>query len=65
MRQRVNELKKDPFTCQVRYKEVRTAIVPQFPFMIHYVIEQDEKVIEVIAVLSTHRDPKIWTERSK
>ena len=64
VRQRVKELKKNPFICQVRYKEVHTAIVRQFPFMIHYTIHQDNKTIEVIAVLSTYRDPKIWTERS-
>ena len=65
VRQRIHELKKNPFTCQVRYKKVHTAIVSQFPFMIHYTIDQDNKAIEVIAVLSTHRNPKVWTERSK
>ena len=65
VRQRISELKRNPFTCQVRYKKVHTAIVSQFPFMIHYTINQDNKTIEVIAILSTHRDPKIWTGRSK
>jgi len=65
VRQQISELKKNPFTCQVRYRDVHTAIVRQFPFMIHYTIEQDNKIIEVIAVLNTHRDPKIWIERTK
>ncbi len=64
VRQRINELKKNPFTCQVRYKEVHTATVRQFPFMIHYIVDQENKIIEVIAILSTHRDPEIWTKRS-
>jgi plasmid stabilization system protein ParE len=64
VRERVKELKKNPFVCQVRYKEVHTAIVRQFQFMIHYTIDQDSKTIEIIAVLSTHRDPKIWIKRS-
>jgi hypothetical protein len=65
VRERIHELKKNPFVCQERYRGVHTAIVQQFPFMIHYTIDQDNRTIEVIAVLSTHRDPKIWNKRSK
>jgi plasmid stabilization system protein ParE len=65
VRERVKELKKNPFVCQVRYMDVHTAIVRQFPFMIHYTIGQENKTIEIIAVLSTNRDPEIWIERSK
>lgn len=65
VRERVNDLIDNPFVCQVRYKEVHTAVLRQFPYMIHYTVNQQTKTIEVIAVLSTHRDPKIWNERSK
>jgi plasmid stabilization system protein ParE len=65
IRQRVADLLENPRVCQIRYKEVHTAVVRQFPFMIHYTVNQQTKTIEIIAVLSTHRDPKLWDERSK
>jgi hypothetical protein len=49
----------------IRYKEVHTAVVRQFPYMVHYTVDQQTKTIEIIAVLSTHRDPELWNERSK
>lgn len=65
VRQRVSDLLENPKVCQIRYKEVHTAVVRQFPYMVHYTVNQKTKTIEIIAVLSTHRDPKLWDERSK
>lgn len=64
VRQRANDLIDNPLVCQIRYKEVHTAVVRQFPYMVHYTVNQKTKTIEIIAVLSTHRDPKLWDERS-
>ena len=45
---------------QLRYKMVRFALINRFPFAIHYKVE--DKTIFIIAVLSTHRNPRIWEE---
>lgn len=63
VRQRASDLINNPLVCQVRYKKVHTAVVRQFPYMIHYTVDQTSKTIEIIAVLSTHRNPKLWDER--
>src|SRR5450759_1368310 len=64
VRERLAELRTDPLTCQIRYSEVHTALVEQFPFMIHYYIDQQDKSIIVISILHTSRDPEIWKEQT-
>ena len=64
-RARMSELRTNPFTCQIRYSEVHTALVKQFPYMIHYYIDQQNKTIVVISILHTSQDPGMWNERLK
>jgi plasmid stabilization system protein ParE len=64
-RERMTELRANPLTCQIRYSEVHTALVEQFPYMIHYYVDQQNKTIVVISILHTSRDPKVWDERLK
>jgi plasmid stabilization system protein ParE len=63
-RERLAELRGNPLTCQIRYSEVHTALVEQFPYMVHYFVDQQNKTIVVISILHTSRDPKIWEERA-
>ena len=64
-RERLAELRANPLTCQIRYSEVHTALVEQFPYMIHYYVDQQNKTIVIISILHTSRDPKVWDERLK
>ena len=64
VRERVHSLQQNPLTCQVRYKVVHTAIVEKFPYMIHYYIDDDNKIITVVAVLHTSQSPQIWNDRT-
>jgi plasmid stabilization system protein ParE len=63
VRQRMSELRSNPLTCQIKYSEVHTALVEQFPYMIHYYVDQQNKTIVVISILHTSQDPNIWHER--
>ena len=63
--QHINSLRKDPQIYAVRYKEIRCIIVKKFPFMIHFHLNQERNTVSVLAVISTHRNPKIWEEKSK
>lgn len=63
VRQRIKELKSNPFACQIRYAEVHTALIEQFPYMIHYYVDQQLKTIVVISILHTKQDPNIWHDR--
>ncbi len=45
---------------QVRYDEVRCLPVKTFPFMIHFIIEEDKHHIVVLGVISTFKNPDEW-----
>jgi mRNA-degrading endonuclease RelE of RelBE toxin-antitoxin system len=56
-------IKKHPLAFALRYKTNRTARVNKFPYMVHYFVGTEKKIIVVTAVLHTSRDSKLW-ERS-
>lgn len=57
-------INKNPFSVAIRYDDIRCAKVKGFPYLVHYKIFQDANIIKVVAVLSTHRNPQIWEERT-
>lgn len=59
----VRYIRHNPHACNIRYNEVRTALLKVFPFMLHYTIDEDNKALIVSAVLHTSRDPKGWEKR--
>jgi len=61
----ISRIKENPSGVAVRYKDVRCAKVKGFPFLIHFKIFPDANAIKIIAIFSTHRNPKIWEERNK
>lgn len=61
----INSLKKNPFIFSVKYNEIRCRKIEKFPFLIHYMIDENIKTITVFAVFHTSRNPEIWKKRSK
>src|SRR5450759_3160692 len=61
-RERLADLRANPLTCQIRYSEVHTALVEQFPYMLHYYVDHQNKTIVVISILHTSQNPIIWLE---
>ena len=55
------DIKQNPFTFPITYKEVRKYFVRKFPFIIYYQI--DNSTIKVVAIFQTSRNPEIWNER--
>jgi len=56
-------IEKNPLFFQVRYKNIHTAVLRQFPYMIHYLVDEKTNAIEIIAILHTYRSPDIWNSR--
>lgn len=56
----INSLKKDPQMYAVRYNEIRCMTIRKFPYMAHFFINDRNNTVEVLAVISTARNPKIW-----
>jgi len=40
-------------------------VINKFPFMVHFTLDLDKKIVTIIAVLHTSLHPKIWKKRSK
>jgi len=61
---KINQLRNDPQIFAIRYHEIRCIQVTKFPYLIHFYINEETSTVEVLAVISTNRDPKIWEEKT-
>ena len=52
-----NTIKSSPF-YQIRYDDVHCLPLKTFPAMIHYTIDDSNKLVTVRAVVNTNKDPK-------
>lgn len=64
---RVEEAKKYiadfPEAFPIKYKNVRTVLLEQFPYHIHYIIDDATKQIVVLAVIHAYKNPKDYSNR--
>jgi len=63
VREKVRFIKQNPTASNVRYDNVRTAVLDIFPHMVHYIVNEANKTVVVSAVLHTSRDPELWNTR--
>jgi plasmid stabilization system protein ParE len=59
----INSLQKTPTIYALRYADVRCMTVKNFPFLVHFTVDESNFSIQVYAILHTSRNPKIWEER--
>ena len=57
-------LKKNPLAYSIRYEQIRCTPVKRFPYLVHFFADIKMMTVEVLAVISTDRNPKIWLEKS-
>ncbi|MBW6499482.1 MAG: type II toxin-antitoxin system RelE/ParE family toxin [Bacteroidales bacterium] len=60
----INSLNKDPRLFAIRYNEIRCIVIKKFPYMVHFYINDANHTVEVLAVISTDRNPKLWEEKA-
>jgi plasmid stabilization system protein ParE len=63
VQERMKVIQRNPKSFQIKYKMVHTAVIQQFPYMIHYQFDEKNEIIKVIAILHTYRNPNIWQTR--
>jgi len=63
VRKKVKFIRKNSKATAIRYKNVRTALLDKFPFLIHYVVDDANKTIIIAAVFHTSLNPDIWDKR--
>jgi plasmid stabilization system protein ParE len=52
-----------PKGFQIKHKNVRTLLLKQFPYHIHYIIDDTKKQIIVLAITQANKKPKDYTKR--
>ena len=63
VKSKVNNIKDNPLSSNIRYDNIHTAVLDVFPFMIHYNVDMVDKIIVIIAVLHTSLDSEKWESR--
>jgi len=56
-------IKRSPLAFEIKYKDVRTLHLKQFPFHIHYIIDDNQQRIIILAIIHAYRDPTDYTLR--
>lgn len=52
-----------PTNFEVKYKEVRTLLLKQFPYHIHYLIDETKKQIIILAIIHAYKNPNDYSNR--
>lgn len=53
-------LEKNPF-FRIRYDQVRCVPMKKFPYMVHFTVADEKKMVIIHAVFHTSRDSQKWT----
>ena len=61
--QAILNLQKMPAAYAVRYKNVRIAYTPIFPYAIHFYIDEQQSMIVITAIVFAGRDPDLARRR--
>lgn len=56
-------ISRTPLGFQVKYKNVRTLLLKQFPFHIHYLINDSQKQIIILAIIHAYKNPQDYSAR--
>ncbi|AMR34292.1 hypothetical protein A0256_23985 [Mucilaginibacter sp. PAMC 26640] len=57
---KISVLENSPYLFAVRYDGTRVAVLRTFPFMAHYIVNDETKTVKIIAILHTIRKPASW-----
>ncbi len=65
VKEQIDDLGNNPQIYAIRYKEIRCMLIRKFPFMVHFYINHQIYTVEILAVIGTDRNPKIWEEKTR
>jgi plasmid stabilization system protein ParE len=58
---RLKNLSVTPLAAAIRYANIRCTLIKKFPYLIHYIVNENEKLVIVLRVFSTHQKP-LWNK---
>ncbi|MDB5011950.1 MAG: hypothetical protein JWQ25_152 [Daejeonella sp.] len=56
-------ISRSPLGFEIKYNSVRTLLLKQFPYHIHYLIDEKEKQIVILAIIHAYRNPADYSDR--
>jgi len=54
---------KNPFAFVTIYHSIRKANIKKFPYSLFYLIDEEAKLVTIIAVIHGHRSEELWKQR--
>ena len=63
VRSKIHQICENPKAVAVRYDETRCAVLEIFPFMVHFSINDKQKLVIISAVFHTSLNPESWSKR--
>lgn len=60
----ITKIARDPHSFAIRYNEIHCMRIIKFPYMVHFYINEKMRFVEILAVISPHRNPKIWKDKT-
>jgi len=54
---------RSPLGFQIKYTQVRTLLLKQFPYHIHYLIDDAKQVIVILAIIHAYKNPADYSNR--
>jgi len=61
----ISSLKYSYHRYSIRYKKVRCMLIKKFPYLVHFLVDENRGIVEVFALFHTSHNPKIWLKRKK
>jgi hypothetical protein len=65
VKDQIKTLRFSATSYMIRYKEIRCMPLNDFPFMVHFAVDESKKSAIVLAIIHTSRNPDIWEEKTK
>ncbi|WP_409013369.1 type II toxin-antitoxin system RelE/ParE family toxin [Dyadobacter sp. CY343] len=65
VRGKLKLISKNPRLYELRYANVRVAILPIFPFAIHFRIDSAKKTVGIFGIFHTSVNPEKWQSRKE
>ena len=59
----VERLKKYALHYEVKYDAIRCLPIPNFPFRIHYRVNENDGVVKIEAIINTSKNPSNWMKK--
>ncbi len=63
VKKQVAQLNTSALNFPIRYDDIRCLPLKTFPYMVHYRIDIENKLVKIEALFHTSRNPSVWRKR--